>query len=58
MTFPMVVFAVWSVACYVFGFCLALHLVGYGVRGGFQQIGRLHKYRTGKCTCYLCRPGV
>lgn len=45
-----------AVAVFCVGFASALHLVGYGVRGGLAQCLRLWTYRRGGCRCYLCRP--
>lgn len=36
-------------------YAVTLRLVGYGVRGGTEQIGKLWRYRRGNCRCALCR---
>jgi hypothetical protein len=43
------------VLAFMAGFALALHLVGYGVRGGLRQIVLLWTYRRGNCQCSYCR---
>jgi hypothetical protein len=47
--------AIVAVVAFLAGFGLALHLVGYGVRGGLQQCVRLWRYRRGRCSCSICR---
>lgn len=47
-----------SILAFVGGFTLALHLVGYGVRGGLAQIIRLWTYRRGWCQCGFCKPNL
>jgi hypothetical protein len=36
------------------GAAVALTLVGYGVRGGINQIVMLTRYRLGLCRCRMC----